>query len=322
VLILKRALLIGYYGYGNLGDEILMEESVDILRSLGFKKIDVLYPRPMNNKRFTPVKKMNPFYIILSILKSDVVFFGGGGILQDETSFRSFAYYSLIALTASLLGKKVIFLGNSFGPVRKKLSKNLLRIIARSKKVVFFPRDDVSQQYLSRLSPNVRAGTDLSIGYLKKFKDPSTSRERKEALIVPRKKRDWGKISEFLTRLGFKPRVLLADPLDMKYLENQSMDISFGLGISEISSSSLVISERFHPALIAAYFGIPFVSVGSKSSRFFRRYLPDYPGILDNPSDLDIMISSQRVLKERLEIKEMLEKDFEDMVESLKKLKI
>jgi len=220
--------------------------------------------------------------LIRSVATSDLVMFGGGGILQDETSLRNFVYYSLIAILAILFRKRVIFLGSGFGPVRKKLSKILMKILARSKRVVFFPRDVVSESYLSKLGGIIRSGTDLSIGYIRRFR---FERNGKTAVIVPRSERGWEDIEDFLRKLGFDVKVFLADPKDSVFVNVSSF--SFGLGIKEIASASLVISERFHPALVAAYFEIPFVSIGKKSSRFFRRYLPGYPGVLENPSDLD-----------------------------------
>ncbi len=311
-------MVAGYYGHGNFGDEILMEETIEILRDLGFKYIDVLYPSRIPGNRFNSLEKFDFFAIVKSVFKSDAVFFGGGGLLQDETSLKSFVYYSMIAMIAIFFKKKVIFLGNGFGPIRKRLSKLLMSRIAKSRRVIFFPRDPVSKRYLAKIARNVRPGSDLAVGYLKKFE---RSDSEKRALIIPKSYRNWKEIMEFVRKLGFDPVLLLADPKDSKFVNLRFGRSVFGLAIDTIASSSLVMSERFHPALAASYFGIPFVSVGKKSSRYFKRYLPNYPGILDNPEDIEIMMAIEKVLNSKYDIKDILEKDYSKMIRALSEIK-
>ena len=319
VLILRSAFLVGYYGYGNFGDEMLMEESIKLLRELGFRRIYTLYPRKIELKDVVTVEKGNIMGVIGAILKSDVVFFGGGGLLQDETSLRSFVFYSAIAILSRMFRKRVVFFGNGFGPVRKRLSKILMRRITRSRKTIFFPRDEVSEGYISRLGGMIREGTDVAIGYLKKFE---FGKKTKNAILVPRSERNWEKIASFLERLGLRPKFFLADPSDSRYVDGTSREITMGLGIDELATSSIVVSERFHPALVAAFNDVPFVSIGKKSSRFFRRYIPEYPGILDKATDIDIMLAVQRVIGNPPGIRKDLERDYEEMVERLKKLRM
>ncbi len=309
---------MGYYGYGNFGDEILMEEAIRVVKDLGFRYVDVLYAKGSSKDRFRSLEKFDLFGILKSIFKSDAVFFGGGGILQDETSLKSFVYYSMIAMAAIILRKKVIFLGNGFGPIRKNISRFLINRIAKSRRVVFFPRDPVSKRYLERIAKNVRPGCDLAIGYLKGFK--SFDRQRR-ALVVPRSYREGKEIMHFLERIGLEPIVLLADPEDSEFVNVDYGKSIFGLAIESIASSSLVVSERFHPALIASYFGIPFVSIGKKSSRYFKRYLPNYPGILESAEDLGIMLAVERVLNIEYDIRKDLEKDYSNMIRALSEIK-
>ncbi len=316
--ILKGALIVGYYGHGNFGDEILMEETMSILRELGFKKMEVIYPRLEDKSQFRALEKLDMFRIIKGILKSDAIFFGGGGILQDETSLKSFVYYSSIAVLGIVLRKKVVFLGNSFGPIKRGISKCLMRFIARSKKVIFFPRDVVSERYLKRIAKNVRPGCDLAVGYLKEFDMKDRTRR---AIVVPKSKRNWREITEFLRKLGLDPVFLLADPGDLKFVNSESESLMFGLAIESIASSSVVISERFHPALIASYYGVPFVAVGKKSSRYFRKYLPKYPGILENPEDIEIMLATEKTLSTEYDIKKSLCDDYMKMIRALSAIK-
>lgn len=73
--------------------------------------------------------------------------------------------------------------------------------------------------------------------------------------------------------------------------------------------------------MIASYFGIPFVSIGKKSSRYFRKYLPDYPGVLENAEDLGIMLAIERVLNIEYDIRKSLEEDYLNMIRALSEIK-
>ncbi len=285
-----------------------------IVRELGFREVSVIYPREI--PKVKTVNKYDFFSIIKEIVSSNAVFFGGGGILQDETSLKSFLYYSFIAVTASLFGKRVVFLGNGFGPIRKRFSKMLMRFLMGSRRVVFFPRDPVSSVYLSKRSKNVRIGSDLAIGYLRRVRPES---KRKDAVVVPKNGLPWKELTTFLKKLGYEPKILVADPSDVRVVDAGSYIL--GLPVEELARASIVVSERFHPALVAAYFGVPFVAIGRKSSRFFRKYLPGYPGLLENPSEIDVMVAIQKVLKTEYDIRERLEKDYDSMISSLKAVK-
>ena len=316
--ILKRALVVGYYGYGNFGDEILMEETLCVLKKLGFKYISVLYPGEIAKNRFKSVEKFDLFGLIKSILNSDAIIFGGGGLLQDETRLKSFVYYSSIVLMAILFKKKVIFLGNGFGPIRKAISKFLMNKIARSRRVIFFPRDVVSKRYLERIAKNIRPGSDLAIGYLRNFERMNPE---KRAVIVPKSHRNWNEMVRFVKKIGMEPVFLLADPRDEKFVDGSQGKFVFGLAVDTIASSSLVVSERFHPALVASYFGIPFVSIGKKSSRYFKKYLPKYPGVLENPVDIEIMLAVEKVLGIDYDIKDAMDRDYSRMIRALSEIK-
>ena len=93
-----RLLFSGYYGFGNLGDEALLEITVGELRRRHPDiEIDVLsHDPPATSARFgveaTP--RMDIGAVKRAIDRADVLVSGGGGLLQNSTSTRSLLYYA------------------------------------------------------------------------------------------------------------------------------------------------------------------------------------------------------------------------------------
>ena len=95
---MKRILLAGYYGFGNLGDEAILEMAIkQILEITDRKNITVLSGnKEVTNKKYNvnTIDRYNVFSIINQLMKSDALVFGGGSLLQDITSKRSIYYFA------------------------------------------------------------------------------------------------------------------------------------------------------------------------------------------------------------------------------------
>ena len=319
--VLLRALLVGYYGYGNLGDELLLKASRCILKESGLHLVEALYPRETKLGSITTRSRFSISKIIDSIKHTDIVVFGGGGVLQDETSFRSFFYYYSIARFATFLKRHVIFLGNSFGPLKRRISRYMFRRLAKNKYVHFFPRDPVSERYIAMFTDRVFRGTDLAIGVLQNIRPPLSTSDRKTILIAPRKMKNWMEVVRTFKTEGYDVHFIVSSPEDWECVDTSMRTrVCTGIPIDKIASSSLIISERFHPSLIAAYYGVPFISVRSKKTeRFFKNLLPKYEGFADR-DPADIMYKTSKLIGTKLEIKERLNRRFKRMVENFRQL--
>ena len=126
-----RVLLSGYYGFGNLGDEALLEVIVTQLRArFPSMQLDVLSATPdATAKEYgvdaTPRWSMRS--VREAIGRADVVLSGGGGLLQTATSARSIVYYAGILREAIRQRRKSMIFAQSIGPL------DLLgRIVVRS----------------------------------------------------------------------------------------------------------------------------------------------------------------------------------------------
>ena len=160
------AALIGYYGFGNLGDELLLKACIDILTRLGISRsrIAVLSNDPENTAREFGVDSVNRWKlgeILHTFRESERVIFGGGGIFQDRTSVKSCAWYWGIVKLAGIMGTKVYAVGQSVGPLKAGMSRffagNALR-----KCGLLHVRDDKSLRLAETLGcKNVIRGNDL-----------------------------------------------------------------------------------------------------------------------------------------------------------------
>ncbi|HZK19042.1 MAG TPA: polysaccharide pyruvyl transferase CsaB [Clostridia bacterium] len=128
-----RAVISGYYGFHNSGDEAMLQAIIEVLgRRLPELELVVLTQDPdFTTGEFgvKSVQRDKPWRVWNEIRKSDLLISGGGGLLQDITGPYSIIYYLGIIFMAKLLGKPVFFYAQGVGPVRTIMGKILLRII-------------------------------------------------------------------------------------------------------------------------------------------------------------------------------------------------
>ena len=175
------AALIGYYGFGNLGDELLLKACVDMLTECGVprSRVVVLSNNPDDTSRDFGVDSVNRWSLreVARVFReSERVIFGGGGIFQDRTSVASCVWYWGIVRLARLMGAGVYAVGQSVGPLKSGLSRFLAGNALRSCGVLHV-RDDKSLRLAESLGcENVIRGFDLVMTL--KAETPSLRGER------------------------------------------------------------------------------------------------------------------------------------------------
>ena len=128
----KNGIMIsGYYGFGNNGDDTLLQTITEKLRKdMPDSEITVLSSSPKQTARDYGVRSVNrfdPFGIIFSMLRSKLFISGGGTLLADNTSTRSLVYYTFVIRLAKLMGLKTIIYSSGIGPVSSL--KNRKRVV-------------------------------------------------------------------------------------------------------------------------------------------------------------------------------------------------
>jgi polysaccharide pyruvyl transferase CsaB len=153
-----RVLLSGYYGFGNLGDEALLEVIVQRVRArFPALELEVLSATPATTASRYGVAAASRWdwrAIRSAVRRADVVLSGGGGLLQDATSLRSLLYYAAILREAKRARRKTMVFAQSIGPldvwgrlVVAQFCKGLDRATVR---------DERSRRLLQRLVPRAR----------------------------------------------------------------------------------------------------------------------------------------------------------------------
>lgn len=127
----KGALLCGYYGYSNIGDDALLLTAVDRARREfdGARLLALTKNGKRDSRRFGVecVRRYSPVALLCALRDSEVFILGGGTLLQNDTSRRSLVYYCALILLAKVFGCECLAWGSGIGRVRGRLSRALCR---------------------------------------------------------------------------------------------------------------------------------------------------------------------------------------------------
>ncbi|MCR5335364.1 MAG: polysaccharide pyruvyl transferase CsaB [Synergistes sp.] len=160
------ALLTGYYGFGNFGDELLAEASIGILVKCGTarERIAILSADPAGSEKKFGIKafdRWKPAEVVKACRQSRILVLGGGGLFQDSTSLRSCVYYWGVILIARMCGAKVYAAGQSVGPLRSRLAAVITKH-ALSLCSGISVRDEPSMKLIEKLGLKAEMTPDLA----------------------------------------------------------------------------------------------------------------------------------------------------------------
>lgn len=147
----RRPLLCGYYGEHNLGDDALLEVLLSQLPE-GCDPLVTARDQPWVRGRFgvKTCDRRRLQEVIQRLGSCDALVFGGGSLLQDATSLPSLVYYCLLILLARLQGKPVLLWGQGLGPLKRPISRGLVRVVLPLATAISW-RDGASGQLAARL---------------------------------------------------------------------------------------------------------------------------------------------------------------------------
>ncbi|WP_088243255.1 polysaccharide pyruvyl transferase CsaB [Calothrix rhizosoleniae] len=123
-----RALLSGYYGKGNGGDEALLATLLQMLPPSVTPV--VLSGNPLVTQQHYGVEafpRMQLLSMVQTLHSCDALIWGGGSLIQDATSAVSPLYYGIIMATAQKMGLKTIAWGQGIGPIKRRSTRWLAR---------------------------------------------------------------------------------------------------------------------------------------------------------------------------------------------------
>jgi polysaccharide pyruvyl transferase CsaB len=127
--------LLGYYGFNNLGDDLLLAQLMQTLHELAEQgqlpepDYRILSQHPQQTALQYPhaqvMHRFRPWGLVQALWGCQWLILGGGGLFQDKTSLSSVVYYTGVVMLARVLGAKVIWWGQGLGPLQHPLAKGL-----------------------------------------------------------------------------------------------------------------------------------------------------------------------------------------------------
>jgi polysaccharide pyruvyl transferase CsaB len=153
-------LLCGYYGEHNLGDDALLEALLAQLPTDTTALVTAFDQQEVAERHGVSTVQRRSLKAVLAALSSSrALVLGGGSLLQDATSFRSLLYYAALISAARLQGKPVLLWAQGLGPLRRRRSRALVRLLLPLASGISW-RDPASARLARQLGVAAPHGTD------------------------------------------------------------------------------------------------------------------------------------------------------------------
>lgn len=292
----NKIFLVGYFGFGNTGDEILWREFIKFCQNdLPDYKWVVLHKTGTDNHiplNTTLVARSNIIQVLSEIALSKFIIIPGGGVIQSKTSLRSLIYYFSILLLSKLLFCKILLPAQGIGPLlatnRTKLHHQISQMICRFILEIasyFSVRDEFSLKEISEIyAPPVscKIAADLvfaidKISLTQNFGTQNTDLKNKDKVKIGVVLKNVEKVQNLVRLLNtlikeyenieiipiiFQPQ--FDEPAWKDFEKFLPINIS-NPAIEEIyklvSNYDIIISMRLHGCILATIFEIPWIAI-------------------------------------------------------------
>lgn len=149
------AVISGYYGFHNAGDEAMLYAVLEALRAAvpDLRPVVLSADPAYTSARFgvRAVDRADIRRVVPELRRADLLISGGGGLLQDVTGPKSIIYYLGVVSLARALGCPVFFYAHGVGPVNSALGRLLVRLVVGRAVGHITVRDPDSKEELVRL---------------------------------------------------------------------------------------------------------------------------------------------------------------------------
>lgn len=344
------AIISGYYGFKNIGDDAMLMAIIDNLRMYRRDlRILVLSRNPLETGLVYNVDSINRFNLlkILLIMRNSKLFINGGGsLIQDNTSTRSLIYYLGMIWLAKKMGMKVMIYANGIGPLNKEKNRKLTKKIVNRVDVITL-REKLSYEELNNLkiqSPRIKVTADPAFTIIPEKIERVNQLLIDEGIdpneqLVGISVRKWGEHEKYETTIaeladyivekyGMKPLfIAMHYPEDLAIIQNitskmknKSFVITNKPTVSEmlgiIGKTQMLIGMRLHALIFAASLGIPVVGmVYEPKVEGFMQYINQASAGHVNSLELEHM---KKIVDETWENREAIKKELEKNTAVLK----
>lgn len=272
----------GYYGFGNAGDEAILQAIIDSLQRKDRQaEITVFSAQPQLTAVEHQVKAVHRTSlgsIMAALRQADLFISGGGGLLQDSTSSRSLLYYLGLLTLAQGLGCKTMVYANSIGPISRARNQKLTRYVLERVDYITV-RDKLSLQLLQDLGVQ-RPQRQLTADPVLLLDPPQVAPEERVIVVAVR---EWPSQHDFLQQVAIACRQLVQDGFsillipfhfnrDLAVAEQLAQAIgpgvrclnqpqSFSELLVDLAQAEVVVAMRLHALIMGAVCNRPLVGI-------------------------------------------------------------
>jgi polysaccharide pyruvyl transferase WcaK-like protein len=333
-----KIVLLGYYGFGNFGDDILMLTSYRMLREI-FPDAEIVISSESKNPEY--IQRLLPGTRVINSVTEfscDLAFHGGGGVFFDfnegglthlirnktilTLGFKNFIWlfriYKKLKGVAFLKPKLRVGMGIGVGSYTNASIKFLYDILSLGDFDFLMVRDRLSEDNARRLKlhAEIHQGSDLA--FAPEFWNMN-QHVKQNSDAVGFVLRDWKddrhiaplyKTAKILKQSGKKVKLFSFDKrTDINYIKSAAAvgsvivwdpsHMSIDYFLNEMSKCQLVVSSRAHGAIVSACLGIPAVCVAIEPKlKMVSEMLQNSATIIDESLSQEEII---QIINERLE---------------------
>lgn len=301
-----NCVLLGYYGFGNMGDDALLMSVINNLRhEIPYLRIAVLshnvktMREKLHGLKADAFNRFNPLSVSKVFRNAEYLIFGGGTLLQDNTSTKSLLYYLYMIRRAKKHNMKVVLYANGIGPIHKEINKKRLQKILPQISLIT-ARDEQSYEYIKSLCPqaNIHLTADealtISLGNAENYVSTELLKSgficvsvRKWRNIKDETYADYIKtVSEFCQKHGLGILFIVMEKSNdatiteklVRYVKVPTQILFTGNKMSGeqltaiISQAKMTVSVRLHSLIFSACADVPMIGLAydPKVSAFMR----------------------------------------------------
>lgn len=280
----RECVLCGYYGFRNVGDELLLRALRSHLKKEGYGRIRLISAKRLSLRAF------------VSLLRGYDLILGGGNLLQDATSRRSLRFYLFIASLA-----RRFELWGGIGPLTpegericKKALPRAVCIRARTKKDFLYAEHLGAKNALLSVDhaltlpfPKKTAGENILLA----FRKPQKCDELAIIAFTMHLCRSFGRKRIFLFSMHPEDKPFTEQISALCGIRHEYGDADDFL--SSLRSCCAVFSSRLHAGICAFAMEIPFfLWKGEEKCRFF---IEDLKSSFPNGRFCDLFSFSDRI---------------------------
>ncbi|HSX35384.1 MAG TPA: polysaccharide pyruvyl transferase family protein [Patescibacteria group bacterium] len=164
---LEHSLLLGYYGGGNYGDELLLEVLQNLLSGGGVKDVVVAYKDPRNYASmhhdfgYKIINIESKQALTRAALRSKKIVVGGGGLWGVDMNANTFMLSAFLWVCRWLLHKKVYLLGVGYYRSTTPVGRVAAWLAGKAANLVL-ARDTETHKNFSRITSHVYWDVDIA----------------------------------------------------------------------------------------------------------------------------------------------------------------